>query len=157
MPKIQVPFEYISNLSKELQAVELNSTVKCKLAPSEIDGVGVFAMRDIQKGDRCYIAPNVIPKFYNIPFGSLSKLLPEVKELVLSRWASVVNGSLFMSPNDDAKLLMFVNHSYSPNYDVVSDTALRDISKNEEITEDYCAMINAGKVYKFLKCDRLNN
>lgn len=120
---------------------------------SKIHGIGVFALRNIYKGERCYCTPNIIPKFYNIPFGSLNKLFPEVKELVLARWASIVNGSVFQSPNDDAKLLMFVNHSYQPNYDVVSDTALYDIVEGEEITEDYCAMENAEKVYSFLKCD----
>lgn len=151
MPRIQVPIEYISKLSNQEQLLELNNTVRCRIAPSTIHGVGVFALRSISKGERLYCTPNMIPKFYNIPFGSLSKLLPEVRELVLSRWASVINGSIFCSPNDDAHLLMFVNHSYSPNYNVVSDTALRDIQAGEEILEDYSLMENAEKVYKFLK------
>jgi len=150
MPNIRVPIEYISKLSKEEQIIELNNTVRCKLAQSNIHGVGVFAIRAISKGERCYCTPNMIPKFYNIPFGSLSKLLPEIKELVLQRWASVVNGSLFQSPNDDAGLLFFINHSDNPNYDVVSDTALRDIEEGEELLEDYRLMDNADKVYKFL-------
>lgn len=153
MPRIQIPFEYISKLSKDEQIAELNNEVKCKIASSNIDGVGVFTMRDIKAGQRCYITPNLIPKFYNIPFGSLSKLFPEIKELVLSRWASTVNGSIFQSPNDDAGLLFFCNHSPDPNYDVVTDTALKDISKGEEVLEDYCLMENAEKVYKFLKCN----
>ena len=117
-------------------------------------GVGVFALRNIQKGERCYVRPNMIPRFYDIPFGSLSKLLPEIKELVLDRWASAVNGSLFCSPNDDAHLLMFCNHSFEPNYDVVLDTALKDIKKGDEILENYCAMDNAEKAHLWLKCDK---
>ena len=68
------------------------------------------------------------------------------KELVLQRWDSVVNGSIFCSPNDDAHLLMFINHSTSPNYDVVSDTTLKDIKKGEELFEDYRVMDNWSQV-----------
>ena len=155
MSNITIPNEWLSTLSKDQQINELNSEVRCTIKPSKIAGVGVFAIRDIRAGERCYVRPNMIPRFYDIPFGSLSKLFPEIKELVLARWASVVNGSLFCSPNDSAHLLMFVNHSSSPNYDVVSDTTLRDISKNEEILEDYCMMDNAEKAHSpWLKCDK---
>lgn len=150
MPRIQVPEEYLSKLSKDEQTNELNSEVRCKLAPSSIHGIGVFTIRDIPKGQRCYCTPNMIPKFYNIPYGSLNKLFPEIKELVLDRWASVVNGSIFQSPNDDAGLLFFMNHSENPNYNVVSDLALRDIKKGEEVVEDYRFMDSAKKVYTFL-------
>ena len=151
MPKIQVPFEYVSKLSKEQQINELNTEVRCTLAPSQIHGVGVFSIRDIKKGERLYCTPNIIPKFYNIPFGSLNKLFPEIKELVLARWASVVNGSIFQSPNSDAGLLFFVNHSSKDyNYDTVSDMALKDIPAGSEILEDYTTMTNWEKVYKWI-------
>lgn len=149
MPKIQIPEQFVSQKTKEQQIFELNNEVRCKLAPSKIDGIGVFAIRDIKAGERCYCTPNIIPRFYNINFGSLSGLLPEVKELVLARWASVVNGSIFCSPNDDQSLLMFINHSSKDyNYDVVSDTALRDIKSGEEVLENYKIMKNYDKVYK---------
>ena len=151
MPKITIPNEWVSNLSKERQIFELNSEVRCKVAPSPIHGIGVFALRDIKKGERCYCTPRFEPKFYNIPFGSLSKLFPEIKALILDRWASIVNGSVFRSPNDDAGLLFFINHCHVPNYDVVSDTALFDIKSGEEVLEDYRAMDNAEKVYSWLK------
>src|SRR3990167_9465744 len=138
--KIQVKSEWVSPLTKRLQIAQLNSEVRCTLRPSRIEGIGVFAIQYIRKGERCYCAPNLIPKFYNLTFTQLDDLVPEVKELVLSRWPSVVNQSLFQNPNDDAKLLMFMNHSEEPNYDAVSDTALRDISKNRELTENYCVM-----------------
>ena len=58
----------------------------------------------------------------------------------------MVNGSLFQSPNDDAHLLMFINHSDKPNYDLVSDTALKDIKKGEELVGDYRVMDNWTRV-----------
>ena len=157
MPRIQIPHQWLSNLSKEQQIDELNSTVKCTLRPSKINGVGVFALRNIRKGARCYCTPNLIPKFYSIPFGSLKKLFPEVRELVLSRWASVVNGSVFQSPNDDAGLLFFMNHSSKNyNYDIISDTALKDILTGEELLENYQFMDNWELVYPPEKCPWIN-
>jgi len=152
MPNILISEDSVTKLTREEQIIELNNTVRCKLFASKIHGVGVVALRNIQKGERCYIRPNFNPKFYNISFSNLNKLLPEIKELVLDRWASVVNGSIFQSPNDDAHLLMFVNHSIDPNYDVVSDTALKDIKEGEEILENYCFMDNAEKAHTWLRC-----
>ena len=158
MPRIQVPIEYLSKLTKDRQINELNTEVRCTLAPSPIHGIGVFTTRDIPRGERCYCTPNLVPKFYNIPYGSLSKLFPEVRELVLQRWASVVNNSIFCSPNSDASLLMFINHTSDPeklNYDVVSDVALRDIACGEELFEDYRMMKNWTKVYPWIDTDKM--
>ena len=110
-------------------------------------GVGVIAIYRIAKGERCYVTPNIQPKFYNIPYGSLGKLFPEIKELVLQRWASVVNGSIFQSPNDDAHLLMFMNHSDDYNYDLFTDEAIEDIPANSELFENYRSMENYKLAY----------
>ena len=153
MPHQTIPPDIVSPLTKDQQINELNSEVKCKIAQSKVHGVGVFALYDIKKGQRMYCAPRLVPIFYTIPYGSLSKLFPEIRELVIDRWPSVINGSAFPSPNDDAKLLLFMNHNNEPNYDLTNDTALRDIKAGEEIFENYCTMQNATKVYKWLKCD----
>ena len=147
--KIQVQSDWVTPLTKRLQVAQLNDTVRCTLRPSSVAGIGVFAIQYIRKGERCYCTPNLIPKFYDLTFTQLDDLIPEVKELILQRWASVVNQSLFMSPNDDAHLLMFINHSpdlEEINYDVVTDTALKDIPKNTELFEDYRRMDNWEKV-----------
>lgn len=147
MPRIQVDSKWLSPLTQKDQLNELNNEIRCTLKSSPIHGIGVFALRYIRKGERCFCTPRMIPRFYTIPFGSLNKLFPEIKELVLRRWASIVNGSIFCSSNDDAHLLMFMNHSKDPNYDVVTDTALRDIKEGEEILEDYTVMDNWAKAY----------
>lgn len=147
MPRIQVPQQWISRLSKDDQIAELNSEVKCKLSVSGIHGVGVRALRKIQKDEQCFITPRMAPIFYSIPFGSLSKLFPEIKEIILQRWGSVVNGSIFRSPNDDAGLIFFVNHSEDPNYDILTDCAINDIAKGEEIFSNYKQMANYEKVW----------
>ena len=149
MPKIRDVLPI--NLSKEDQVTKLNSEVKCKLGISPIHGVGVIAMVDIYKGQRCYcFSMRRERPFYNLSLSDLNKLWPEVKELILQRWASIANGSLFLSPNDDTILLLYMNHSDNPNYDLHSDEAMRDIKKGEELTEDYREMLNYEKVYPWL-------
>lgn len=142
-----------SLLTRQEQIIELNSTVKCVLKPSQIHGIGVFALRNISKGERLYCQPNLQTKgkFYNLSYAELNKLFPEVKELILQRWASIINGSLFQNPNDDAWLILFMNHSDIPNYDQYTDCAIRDIIKGEEILENYRKMLNHEAVFPWLK------
>ena len=141
--------------SQDLQIFKLNNETKCKLAASSIQGVGVFAIKDIQKGEKLYLLPppnfmKLPPLVYNLPYASLTKLLPKVRQLLLERWPSIINGSLFKSPNDMAVLCTFVNHSFEPNYDVGTDTALKEIPDGTEVTEDYRRMNNFEKVYPWL-------
>ena len=137
---------------QEEQIAELNTTVTCTIAPSPIHGAGVFAIRDISKGKQLYCYPkDRIIRMYSLPYGSRNKLLPEVRDLILQRWASWVNGSQFSHPHSDAWLILFMNHSGEPNYDPATDQALRDIQKGEEITEDYRRMVNYELVFPWLK------
>lgn len=112
---------------------QINDSVLATIAPSPIHGVGVFALQDIKKGQKMFIRW--------IPMGmiqtTVSKLKPEVREVIEGRWPPVRDGFPFMHPHEDANLLSFMNHSSEPNYDDNTDTALRDIRKGEEITEDY--------------------
>ena len=86
-----------------------------------------------------------MPKVYSIPYGDFDKLFPEVKRIILERWPSIVNGSKFICP--DARLLSFMNHSDFPNYDPVTDQALCDIIKGDEILENYKLMPNWEKIW----------
>src|SRR3990167_1530455 len=131
------------NLSQKDQINKLNAEVRCKLAPSKIHGIGVIAIRDIRKGDKCYCSPSLIRKFYTLGMGNLTKLFPEIKQLILARWPSIINGSAFLNPNDEVWLISWMNHSENPNYDLKTDLALRDIKQGEEVTENYKIMDNA--------------
>lgn len=112
---------------------QINATVMAVIAPSKIHGVGVFALRFIKKGEKMYLRWN--------PMGflqtTLSKLRPEVRQVIVQRWPPVKDGYPFIHPHEDANLLSFMNHSGDPNYDDKNDTAIRDIRRGEEITEDY--------------------
>ena len=135
----------------EEQIAELNEEVKCHIAPSPIHGIGVFTLCDVTRGEKLYCFPNAFRKWYKIPYERLTLLRPEIREVVLARWPSVINGSAFQSPNDDVWQVSFMNHSDSPNYDVATDSATRDIVKGEEVVENYRTMKNAEKIYPFLR------
>ena len=112
--------------------MNLNNEVWCKTGVSSVAGVGVIAIRDIPKGQRMFCNSWERKLLYKMP----DDLLPEIREIILERWP-YARENYYVSPNDDARLLSFMNHSTCPNYDKYTDTALRDITKGEEIFEDY--------------------
>jgi len=129
------------------QVRELNTYVRTYLAPSKIAGVGVFALRDVKKGDKLYA--DMMTKLYNLPYDNFPDLHPEVAEQILGQWPQVVNGSAFAYPT--TRIQAYMNHSDTPNYDAVNDVALEDIPAGTEVTEDYRKIEGAEKVFAFLK------
>jgi len=128
------------------QIKELNTYVLTKIAPSSIHGVGVFALRDIKKGQILYA--DMLTKIYTLPYQEFHRLIPEVGDMILERFPQVINGSKFLYP--DTRIQAFMNHSSTPNYDAIKDTALVDIEQGEEITEDYRKIEGWEKIFHFL-------
>jgi SET domain-containing protein len=124
----------------------LNEIVKIKLAPSPIHGIGVFAMRNIKKGENLYT--DIIPHQFDVPYSKFPKLRVGIAEQILGHFPLVVEGSHFLYPV--TKMSAYLNHSDKPNYDAVKDVALQDIKKGEEITEDYRKIPSWKKVYNWL-------
>lgn len=122
------------------QITWLNTYVMCALRPSPIHGIGVFALRDIRKGEYVYCSDIGFQSkiWYKIPLDRFDEIRPEVRQLILDRWPQVEHGRPFMSPNGDQNLLSFMNHSNKPNYvGYPHGLALMNIKAGEEITEDY--------------------
>jgi hypothetical protein len=118
------------------QISKLNREVKCRLGQSRIHGVGVFAMCDIEKGEKLYVDRKIGPvQWYKIPPSRFSDLRPDVRALILDRWPQLRNGNMFLSPNDDQHLISFMNHDEDPNSSF--GYAIKDIRAGEEVTEDY--------------------
>lgn len=118
----------------------LNQTVFARISPSPIHGVGVFAIRDIPEGIR--ITDNTTDDlgdtfWYIMGPLDFAQVLPEIQELVLDRmlFDEEERKIRFLSPNRDAILRSFMNHSDTPNSD--GEFATRYIKKGEEITEDF--------------------
>jgi hypothetical protein len=124
----------------------LNGAVKLRLGPSPIQGVGVFAIKDIPKGGKLFA--NAFPRTYIVSQGNLDKLFPEVRQSLVSRWPRLLLGEPFMFP--DVNYQGYMNHSEDPNYDMDLDVALRDIKAGEEVTEDYRVIPGALEAFPFL-------
>ena len=128
------------------QVEYLNKTVLYTIAPSQIHGVGVFALFDIRKGTKLTDYTFFQATYFNFWFrrfhmkeDEFMKIVPEVRERILDRviFSKKYNEKYFefISPNRYAVLHVFMNHSDKPNSDGVY--ALCDIKKGEEITENF--------------------
>lgn len=126
--------------------MKLNRETWARIAPSTIHGVGVFAIADIDKGQKLYL--DQLPNFYDLPYSNFGELRPEVRQILLERWPQIVTGSKFISP--DTRYQAYMNHSDDPNYDAFVDVALRDIKVGEEIVEDYRQIPGHEVVHSFI-------
>ncbi len=132
--------------NKQQQIDELNSRVKVRLAPSKIHGVGLFALRDLSKGEKLYA--DYTPMVYTLTYSDIKHLRPEIREMILEQWPQIINGSRFAYPT--TRIQAFCNHAENANYDAFHDTLLLDIKVGEEITEDYRLIPGYAQVYPWL-------
>lgn len=121
----------------------LNNSVWCTLAPSSISGIGVFAIRDIPKGTKITDHTNETLddiETYELTTEEFQQIHPAIQSLILDRtlFEDIIR---FTSPNTDAVLRSFMNHSDTPNSDGV--IALRDIKQGEEVTENFKSMVHS--------------
>lgn len=111
-------------------------TVITYIAPSAIEGVGVFTAEPISKGQ---VISRFDPAFDRlIPRDDYENAPPYLKAL-LDRYAfpSPLDHDLIVYEVDNSR---FMNHSATPNTDFsdfAAGVALRDIEAGEELTCDY--------------------
>jgi SET domain-containing protein len=115
----------------------------CRLQPSKIHGIGVFAVRDIPKGRNPF---KTLPKcadfgYVRITGDELDALPPKLSELIRSLFIPA-DGKIYV-PTYGMNIIhlnSYLNHSTKPNmrtrdgYDFV---ALRKIFVGGELTVDY--------------------
>jgi len=130
----------------------LNNSVWATLRPSSIQGIGVFAIRDIPKGTKItdHSIHNLNPRLITIPIKDFDLILPEIRSIILDRnlfqeWQRVFS---FYSPNSEQTLQSFCNHSTEPNSEEM--LATRDIKQGEEITEDYHKMFQGNNPHELI-------
>ena len=131
----------------------LNSSVWATLKPSKIDGIGVFAIRDIPKDTKItdYSIHNIKEiRLCSVNSDEFDLILPEIRSIILDRnlfqeWQTRFR---FYSPNNEQTLQSFCNHSNDPNS--AGMVALMDIKKGEEITQDYRKMFNGQKPHPLI-------
>lgn len=110
--------------------------VRCYLAPSSIEGLGVFSTTDIRKGDLVWLFD---PRFdTSIARADMESALPHIREF-LERYT-------YDHPHDPDRVVLdgdegrFMNHSDAPNVDLSAGDrgiASCDIPAGVELTCDY--------------------
>jgi hypothetical protein len=122
----------------------LSQNVKTEIRPSKVDGVGVFAIRDILKGENVFPEWQLKSGIYLVSNEKLNKIPSEVLNLLDKYF---INGEcgfkiirLFDGLNFMFNPFCFCNSAYPNKENVNISTkgiALRYIKKDEEIFEWY--------------------
>jgi hypothetical protein len=119
---------------KIIQNILHNTNLRLK--PSKVcDGVGLFAIRPIKKGD--VLLQDVTADTTFIQWAELPGLHQDVKSYLNTMCNSTTDGIFLSRTPNNINLAYFVNHSDSPNvtHNLTLDefVALRDIEVAEEI------------------------
>lgn len=109
---------------------------KIEIKTSSIDKIGMFAKENIKKGEIVYIKGGHIIN-YNEVFSSsvINSYLPISDEYYIGA----------MSPEEEADIKLYNNHSCDPNcgmHGEITFVAIRDIVVGEELTIDYAFIDN---------------
>lgn len=115
----------------------------CRIKPSKIEGVGVFAIRDIPKGKDpfCMVAKHAWRK---IKTSELNGLDEEIKKMV-SDFFSVDKKEFFYIPEcglNGIDVSFFLNTSKNPNIETkngINFKTVKKIKKGEELTVSYAS------------------
>lgn len=107
---------------------------QCYLSVSKIHGVGVFARRKIEKGERIWLGSYKDIRWVKKPVNG------KFEELCKTYGIETPTG--YWIPLDFSRMSLdfFLNHSDDPNVERPGDVvffAKRDIQKGEEITTDF--------------------
>lgn len=110
--------------------------VRCYLAPSEIEGLGVFCRDDIARGDKVWRFDRMLDLTF--PDSKLDHVEPHVREF-LERYSfpDMNHVGYRILECDEGR---FLNHSMYPNLDFsdgVWGIAREDIPAGTELTRDY--------------------
>lgn len=114
----------------------------CRLKISKIDGIGVFAIRDIPKNTNPFYGC-IKHKWYNLKLSELRGLDPEVMKMVYDFYAfeddeTIVIPSCGFNGMD---ISFFLNQSKKPNVRLVDDgpnfITTKNIKKDEELSVSY--------------------
>jgi SET domain-containing protein len=110
--------------------------VRCYLAPSRIEGLGVFCKEVISKGQNIWRRDRMLD--VTLPMDKLDQVEPHVKEF-LERYAlpDINRPGYMLLEGDEGR---FLNHAEWPNLDFsdgLRGIALADIPAGTELTRNY--------------------
>ena len=116
------------------------AATRIAVAPSEIHGVGVFALTDLPRGTRDLFSPP--REWVPVPTAAVEALPPHAQELV-QRYCLNDSAHYFLPPHGFRvyDLVVFLNHSPNPNLESVAGgdyfETTRPVAAGEELTVDY--------------------
>jgi len=121
----------------------------CRLMPSKIDGIGIFAIRDMPKGKNPFLGIKN-SRYHKFKMQELKKLDKEIFKMIEDFFVMEKDGTVNITENalNGMDISFFLNHSNSPNLKIYDDgkndsycfKTTRKVGKGEELTiayEDY--------------------
>src|SRR6186713_182828 len=128
---------------------ELKNNTYVMIRPSNIEGIGVFALRNIPKGCRdMFSTAKQNPEEWKPIERKFIEELPEHARILVETYC-LYDESHYYVPEQGFKkmdLVNFLNHSDEPNVVSINDgeffEALRDIPAGEELLIDYGKLVD---------------
>lgn len=114
----------------------------CRLKPSKIEGVGVFAIRDMPKDINPFLGLKK-QRWHKFQIAELKKLGKEILSLVDNFFVIHKDGFVYISDSclNGMDISYFLNNSEKPNIKTIDDgenfITLRKIKRGEELTVSY--------------------
>ena len=125
---------------------ELSQNTFVMLRPSAVQGIGVFAIRDISKGQRKLFSQDK-SEWIKIPKEEVEKL-PEHSRFLVENHCLYDDNNYFV-PEYGFKMIdpvIYLNHADIPNVISINEgedfEALRDIKSGEELFIDYGEIVD---------------
>ena len=132
-------------MNKEDLLKELSENTFVKLAPSSVEGIGVFALAPIPKGFRGLFSKDK-SEWIKVAKAEINELPSHAKYLVEN--FCLYDDNHYFIPEYGFKtvdLVIFLNHSDEPNLRSINEgedfETLRDISEGEELFLDYGSIV----------------
>ena len=127
----------------------------CRLQPSKIEGVGVFAIRDIPEGASIFCGANR-QRWFKFTNKELDNLDQGIKKMIDDFFPTDEKDYILVPENglNLMDLSFFLNHSNKSNCRITEGSsfiATKIIKKGEEVTSDYKTYDNNFKVWKKFK------
>jgi SET domain-containing protein len=135
-------------MTKATLLAELSNNTYVMLKPSPIEGIGVFALKDIPIGCRdMFSKPDINDKWIKISKQEVEKL-PTHAQFVIGNYCLYDSANYFVPDYGFKKIdiSLFINHSNTPNIISINEgdyfETIREIKAGEELVIDYGGIVD---------------
>ncbi len=139
----------------KIKILENLKNTYCRLKASQIEGVGVFAIKDIPKGKDPFLGITQ-PKWYQFNVKEIKNLDKEVLKMIDNFFVIEKNGSVYIPKTglNGIDISFFINNSKNPNLKIVGSgksealyfKTTKTVKKGEELTVSYATYDNKYKI-----------